>query len=276
MPEPLGSAGALRRIQAMGGFIDDTTAVLCGDAVINLDLQAVAARHRAQGAVATVVTREVAASEVSNFGIVVSDDDGRVRSFQEKPAPAQALSRMASTGIYLVEPAALQHIPADRPYDIGSELFPALVAAGAPFYAQGAEFDWLDIGRVADYWQIVQRVMAGGVAGLTLPGREVRPGVRVGLNASVAWDAVRIDGPVYIGSGARIEAGVDAGACVERSVLFDYAHIGARATAREMIVSGSYCVTRDGAAAPAAANGSHWWGDARALAAPAAAIRRVA
>jgi mannose-1-phosphate guanylyltransferase len=95
---------------------------------------------------------------------------------------------------------------------------------------------------------------------------------------------------VYIGSGARIEAGsvlrgpvwvgngcrVDAGACVERSVLFDYAHIGARATAREMIVSGSYCVTRDGAAAPAAANGSHWWGDARALAAPAAAIRRVA
>ena len=275
VPEPVGSAGALRKINDLGGFIDETTAVLCGDAVVDVDLQAAAARHRAQGALATVITKQVAPQEVGSYGIVVERGDGRVASFQEKPAPRDALSRMASTGIYLVEPGVLAHIPADRPFDIGGELFPALVQQGLPFFNQCLDFEWLDIGRVADYWQIVQRLMRGGVAGIEVPGTQSRPGVHVGLNTSVAWDSLRFDGPVHIGSGSRIEPGcsfvgpvwigngchIEAGAHIERSVVFDYAHVGANATAREVIVSGSYCVSREGQAddAPAA----RWWGDAR-------------
>ena len=279
LPEPVGSAGALRKINDLGGFIDTTTAVLCGDAVVDVDLQAAAARHRAQGALATVITKEVALQDVGNYGVVVSRADGRVVSFQEKPAPQQALSRQASTGIYLVEPGVLDHVPADRPFDIGSELFPALVRQGLPFFNQCLEFEWLDIGRVADYWQIVQRLMQGGVAGIGLPGREVQPGVHVGLNTSVAWDSVRFEGPVHIGSGSRIEPGcsfkgpvwigngchIEAGAHIERSVVFDYAHVGANATARELIVSGAYCVSREGRAHEAPAQ--RWWGDARRRAA---------
>jgi mannose-1-phosphate guanylyltransferase len=275
VPEPVGSAGALRKINDLGGFIDDTTAVLCGDAVIDVDLQAAAARHRAQGALATVITKPVALQDVSSYGIVVQRPDGRVASFQEKPAPQDALSRMASTGIYLVEPGVLAHIPAGRPFDIGSELFPALVREGLPFYNQCLDFEWLDIGRVADYWQIMQRLMRGGVAGIEVPGTEVRPGVHVGLNTSVAWDSVRFSGPVHIGSGSRIEPGcsfegpvwigngchIEAGARIERSVVFDYAHVGANATAREVIVSGAYCVSRDGQADETPA--VRWWDDAR-------------
>ena len=275
VPEPVGSAGALRKINDLGGFIDTTTAVLCGDAVVDVDLQAAAARHREQGALATVITKEVALQDVGNYGVVVSRADGRVVSFQEKPAPQQALSRQASTGIYLIEPGVLDHVPADRPYDIGSELFPALVRQGLPFFNQCLAFEWLDIGRVADYWQIVQRLMHGGVAGIGLPGREVRPGVHVGLSTSVAWDSVRFDGPVHLGSGSRIEPGctfkgpvwigngchIEAGAHIERSVVFDYAHVGANATAREVIVSGAYCVSREGRAHEAPAQ--RWWGDAR-------------
>lgn len=275
VPEPVGSAGALRKINDLGGFIDDTTAVLCGDAVIDVDLQAAAARHRAQGAMATVITKQVAPQDVASYGIVVARADGRVASFQEKPAPQDALSRMASTGIYLVEPGVLAHIPADRPVDIGSELFPTLVRQGLPFYNQCLDFEWLDIGRVADYWRIVQRLMEGGVAGIHVPGAAVRPGVHVGLNTAVAWDSLRCDGPVYIGSGSRVAPGctfkgpvwigngchIEAGAHIERSVVFDYAHVGANATAREVIVSGSYCVSRDGLADEAPA--VRWWGDAR-------------
>jgi mannose-1-phosphate guanylyltransferase len=275
VPEPVGSAGALRRIHDRGGFIDGTTAVLCGDAVVDVDLQAAAARHRAQGALATVITKEVALQDVGSYGVVVSRPDGRVASFQEKPAPDQALSRQASTGIYLVEPGVLPHVPADRPYDIGGELFPALVRQGLPFFNQCLDFEWLDIGRVADYWQIVQRLMSGGVAGIGLPGREQRPGVHVGLNAAVAWDSVRFDGPVHIGSGSRVEPGctfkgpvwigngchIEAGAHIERSVVFDYAHVGANATVREVIVGGAYCVSREGRAPEASA--PRWWGDAR-------------
>jgi len=128
---------------------------------------------------------------------------------------------------------------------------------------------------VSDYWQIVQRLMQGQMPGIGLPGTAVRPGVHVGLNVSVDWSTVRVEGPVYIGSGARIEPGVSlrgpvwigngchvqAGAQIERSVVFDYAQIGANAVAREVIVSGTYCVDRDGCAEGAPA--TPWWGDAR-------------
>jgi mannose-1-phosphate guanylyltransferase len=117
--------------------------------------------------------------------------------------------------------------------------------------------------------------MQGGVAGIELPGIEVRPGVHVGLNTAVAWDSVRFEGPVHIGSGSRIEPGctfegpvwvgngchIESGSHIERSVVFDYAHVGANATAREVIVSGSYCVSREGQAEDAPA--ARWWGDAR-------------
>jgi mannose-1-phosphate guanylyltransferase len=275
VPDPVGSAGALRKIHDLGGFIDDTTAVLCGDAVVNVDLQSAAARHREQGALATVITREVALADVANYGVVVAGADGRVVSFQEKPAPHEAMSRCASTGIYLVEPGVLAHIPVDRAYDIGGELFPALVHRGLPFFTQCMDFDWLDIGRVADYWKVVQRLMLGSVAGITVPGRAVREGVHVGLNTAVDWATLKTEGPVYIGSGTRIEPGctlrgpvwigngchIEAGAHIERSVVFDHAQVGANATARELIVSGRYCVSREGH--PHAARGQRWWGDAR-------------
>lgn len=287
VPEPLGSAGALRKIHDFGGFIDRTTAVLCGDAVVDLDLQAAAARHRADGAIATVVTREVALAEVVNYGVVVSDARGRVTSFQEKPAPAKALSRAASTGIYLIEPEVLAHIPAGRPYDIGGELFPDLVRRGLPFHAQCAEFDWLDIGRVADYWRIVQRLMQGEVPSIAMPGTARRPGVHVGLNTRIDWDTLRLEGPVYVGSGACIEPGctlrgpvwigngchVEAGAHVERSILLDHARVGANATARELIVSGRFCVTRDGH--DDATRAAAWRGDARRRAVTAPAARSL-
>jgi mannose-1-phosphate guanylyltransferase len=254
---------------------------LCGDAIVDLDLQDAARVHHAQQAIATVVTREVEPDAVSNYGIVEADRNGRVVSFQEKPTPELARSREASTGIYLVEPSALEYVPVDRPYDIGSELFPDLVRRGLPFYSQCRAFEWIDIGRVADYWQIIQRLMEKGAPGLRLPGTKVRPGVRTGLNVRVDWASVRTEGPVYIGSGSSIEPGctlrgpvwigdgcrIEAGAHVERSIVFDYAQVGPNANVREMIVSGRFCVTREGQppAADDTAPNEGWWGDARAL-----------
>lgn len=277
---PVGSAGALRKIHDFGGFIDETTAVLCGDAIVDVDLAAAARRHREAGAAATVITREVDASEVSNYGIVVSDDAGRVTSFQEKPSPAKAQSRMASTGIYLIEPEVLSLIPGNRPYDIGGDLFPDLVRQGVPFFNQCHDFEWIDIGRVADYFSIVQRLMWESHAAIPMPGDEIRPGIRTGLNTRVDWDTVRIEGPVYIGSGSSIEPGctlrgpvwigdgcrIEAGAHLERSVIFDYAQVGPNAHVREMILSGSYCVTHDGQPLPEHDSlPGRWWDDARSL-----------
>ena len=275
VPEPLGSAGALRKIQDHGGFIDQTTVVVCGDAIVDVDLQQAWRQHSGQGALATVVTKQVAEHEVGNYGVVVARADGSVVSFQEKPRPGEALSREASTGIYLVEPEVLDLIPRGQVMDIGSELFPALVQRGLPFFRHTQDFQWLDIGRVGDYWRIMQALMSGQVPHVRMPGREVQPGVFVGLNVDVHWESLDVSGPVYIGSGARVAPGVklrgptwigngcrvDEGATLTRSILFDYAHIGANALALERIVSGSYCVSREGLADQAPATG--WRGDAR-------------
>ncbi|MFO1261837.1 MAG: NDP-sugar synthase [Rhodoferax sp.] len=260
LPCPLGSAGGMRRIQDFSGFFDETTLVVCGDALIDLDISAAVAEHRRQGAMATVLAQTVPAQEAPNYGMVVSDPMGRVLAFQEKPRPEDALSNLASTGIYLFEPPVLDLVPRHTRYDIGSQLFPLLVAQGLPFLVQTTPFHWIDIGRVSDYWSVLQRVLRGEVVNMPMPGREIRPGIWAGISVQVAWDQVHLEGPVYIGSGVCIEPGariigptwighgchIRKNAVVARSVLFEYTRIGESMMFQEVVMSPHYCVNRHG------------------------------
>ncbi|MBS1155165.1 MAG: NDP-sugar synthase [Proteobacteria bacterium] len=278
LPKPKGSAGGMKYIQDNSGFFDETTLVLCGDAIIDLDIGAALQEHKAKGAIASVVALDVPREEVKNYGIVVADKQGKILSFQEKPSPKEAKSTLASTGIYIFEPAALDHVPSNEVYDIGSQLFPSLVAKGLPFFAQNRFFNWIDIGRVTDYWSVLQRVLRGEVALMDMPGKEVRPGVWVGLNTHIDWDKVEIEGPVYIGSSVKIEPGTKivgptwighgshlrANSTVVRSVLFEYTRIGEGMIFTEMIVSSRYCVDRTGHTTYVGDDRSTLrWGDAR-------------
>ena len=278
VPQPKGSAGGLKAIQDFSGFFDETTLVICGDAIIDLDLGAALHEHRSKGAIASVVTLEVPKNEVSNYGIVVADKQGKVEFFQEKPSPADARSNLASTGIYLFEPEVLDLVPSGVVFDIGSQLFPLLAEKGLPFYAQSRFFNWIDIGRVTDYWSVLQRVLRGEVAEMSMPGKEIEPGVWVGPNTSISWESSKIVGPVYIGSSVRIEHGCSVigpawighgshlrkGAKVIRSVLFEYTRIGDGMEFQEMIVSPRYCVDRAGETSYVGDDRCKLrWGDAR-------------
>jgi mannose-1-phosphate guanylyltransferase len=279
LPRPMGSAGGMRRIQDFSGFFDDTTLVLCGDALIDLDITAAIAEHKAKGALASVVALDVPLEEVQNYGVVVADADGRIQSFQEKPKPAEAKSTLASTGIYIFEPEILEKVPKGKVYDIGSELFPQLAQDGSPFFVQNRPFHWIDIGRVSDYWTVLQRVLKGEVENMPMPGKEVKPGVWVGLNTCIPWDKVKIEGPVYIGSSVKIEEGasiigpswighgsvIRSGARITRGVLFEYTRVAPDMHFHEMIVSRLYCVNRHGETLYAGDDTSRLrWGDARA------------
>lgn len=255
-PKSLGSAGGMRKIQDFGGFFDTTTIVLCGDALIDLDIGAAVFEHKAKKAMASVITLEVPKSEVSNYGVVETDTEGRILAFQEKPSPDEARSLFASTGIYIFEPEVIDLIPSGKVFDIGSQLFPMLAEMGLPFYAQKRFFNWIDIGHVADYWIVLQRVLNGEVAQMQMPGKEVRPGIRIGINTRIDWDNVKIEGPVYIDSGVCIEAGAEIigptwitrgshicqNAKVIRSILLEYTRISPNMTFEETIVSPNYCV----------------------------------
>jgi mannose-1-phosphate guanylyltransferase len=268
----LGSAGGMRRIQDFYPFFDDTFVVLCGDALIDLDLTAAVKWHKEKGSIATLVMKSVAKEDVSSYGVVVTDEEGRVKAFQEKPTVEQALSTSINTGIYIFEPEIFNYIPSDCEYDIGSELFPKLVETGAPFYGVTMDFQWVDIGKVPDYWQAVRDVLAGKVKNVPIPGTQVKPGIYTGINVAVNWDRVDIQGPVYIGGMTKIEDGVKIvgpatigrnchiceGATIDNSVIFEYSRIGANVSLVDKLVFGRYCVDKTGATIDVQAAALDW------------------
>jgi mannose-1-phosphate guanylyltransferase len=258
--QALGSAGGMRRIQDFYPFFDDTFVVLCGDALIDLDLTAAVKWHREKGSMATIITKSVPRDEVSSYGVVVTDENGKIKAFQEKPTVEEALSTNINTGIYIFEPEVLNYIPSGQEYDIGGDLFPKLVEMGAPFYAIPMDFQWVDIGKVPDYWQAIRSVLMGEVKNVPIPGIEVAPGIFTGINVAVNWDKVDITGPVYIGGMTKIEDGakitgpamigrnchICSGAHIDNSVVFEYSRI-ADIELTDKLVFGRYCVDKNGA-----------------------------
>ncbi|MDF5738595.1 MULTISPECIES: NDP-sugar synthase [unclassified Nostoc] len=270
--EAIGSAGGMRRIQDFSPFFDDTFVVLCGDALIDLDLTAAVKWHKAKGAIATIITKSVPKEEVSSYGVVVTDEDSRVKAFQEKPSTEEALSTNINTGIYIFEPEVFNYIPSGVEYDIGSQLFPKLVEIKAPFYAIPMDFEWVDIGKVPDYWRAIRGVLLGEIKNVQIPGHEVAPGIYTGLNVAINWDKVDITGPVYIGGMTRIEDGakivgpamigpncwICSGATVDNSVIFEWSRLGPGVRLVDKLVFGRYCVDKTGAAIDVQAAALDW------------------
>ncbi|BAZ28227.1 nucleotidyl transferase [Cylindrospermum sp. NIES-4074] len=270
--EAIGSAGGMRRIQDFSPFFDDTFVVLCGDALIDLDLTAAVKWHKSKGSIATIITKSVPLEEVSSYGVVVTDEDNRVKAFQEKPLTEEALSTNINTGIYIFEPEVFNYIPSEVEYDIGSQLFPKLVEINAPFYAIPMDFEWVDIGKVPDYWRAIRGVLLGEIKNVQIPGHEVAPGIYTGLNVAVNWDKVDITGPVYIGGMTRIEDGakivgpamigpncwICSGATVENSVIFEWSRLGPGVRLVDKLVFGRYCVDKTGAAIDVQAAALDW------------------
>jgi mannose-1-phosphate guanylyltransferase len=257
--EGLGSAGGLKKIQDFSGFFDDSFLVLCGDAIIDLDLTRALEIHRRNGAIATILLKEVPRADVGRYGVVRTAPDGRILEFQEKPSPDAAVSTQANTGIYIFEPAVLDYVPSGRAVDIGSELFPLLAERQLPFYGLVLPFSWIDIGTTTDYWQATQMILRGEFQ-IEMPGREITPNVWGGINLDIDLDQTDIQGPVYIGSSTRVEPGagitgpsvigrnciVEAGARITACVIGDYTRISGFADITEKIVSGRFCVDRHG------------------------------
>jgi len=253
---PVGSAGGMKKIQDFSGFFDETFIVLCGDAWIDLDISKALEIHRHKKAIASIIIREVPNDEVFKYGIVALDEDDRILQFQEKPDPKDAISNLANTGIYIFEPEIFDYIPSGVAYDIGGELFPKLAQAHLPFIGINLPFQWLDIGNVQDVWTVTSQILNGEVAGFKMPGREVKPGVHVGINLNVDFDRVNITPPVYIGGSTKIEPGativgpavlgascvVESGAVIKNCIVEDYTRLTSQANLEGKIIFGSKCI----------------------------------
>jgi mannose-1-phosphate guanylyltransferase len=241
----MGSAGAIKPLQA---FFTGTFVVVGCDDLTDANLEALVTFHKERGAIATIGL--IDADEVDQYGVVITDERGRIVEFQEKPPRGTERSKLVNTGIYVFEPEIFDYIPAATFYDFGKGVFPALLAAGANFYGMrlsGAY--WRDIGTPSEYRLATADVLAGrvrlrgaratGVPADVRLGNDVRieGDVRLGSNVTVG-KRVRIAGPTVIGDNVSI--GDEA--VIERSIVWDNATLGDRAVVRDSIVGIDYDV----------------------------------
>ena len=241
----LGTAGA---VKFAVGESKESVLVVSADVLTDFDLGEAVRFHRAKGAEATMVLTRV--EQPLAYGIVITDDEGCVLRFLEKPAWGEVFSDTINTGIYLLEPSVFGAIPAGRPYDFGKELFPALLAAGRPLWGHIAKGYWRDVGDLAEYRTAHLDLLQGRV-GVDIPGeRHSGNGHTVWLDSGARVDySSRLSGSVIVGRGAQVAPGarvansvigpdsvIHAGADIEGSVIWDGVEIGPGAVVKEAVI----------------------------------------
>jgi mannose-1-phosphate guanylyltransferase / phosphomannomutase len=247
---PLGTAGSVR---LASDRLDETFLVISGDALCDVDLTDLIRFHREKDAAVTIGLKSV--ENPLEFGIVVTDEEGRIERFLEKPSWSQVFSDTINTGIYVLEPEALRHVPTDRPYDFSKELFPLLLEMGRPMYGYVFDAYWQDIGNLDQFRQANFDALDEHVQ-LNVPGIRLRGNVWLGEGVEVD-DLDSIEGPVFLGNYCRIAPDATVGAYsvlgssvtllerarTERSVIDASTHIG-RSARVEGAVVGRACDIR--------------------------------
>jgi mannose-1-phosphate guanylyltransferase len=218
--ELLGTAGGVRNVSDfLTGGDDDSFLIISGDALTDIDLEAMRERHDSHGGIATLAVKKVA--DTREYGVVIHGPDGRVEGFQEKPDPAEALSDLGNCGIYMFRREIFDHFP-DRPFvDWAMDVFPALLERDVSFYVHEFDSYWNDIGSLDEYRQgnfdvldgkvrltaAGEKVPAGEDYGDAVPGEvEVTGPALIGRHCDFGGGAW-LHGPLVIGEGARIGAG---------------------------------------------------------------------
>ena len=233
---PLGTAGSVRHASDR---LDGTFVVISGDALCDFDLTDIVRFHKEKESAVTIALKSV--ENPLEFGIVVTDSEGRVERFLEKPSWSQVFSDTINTGVYVLEPEVLNHVPTDRPYDFSKELFPLLLEMGRPVYGHVVEGYWQDIGNLSQYRQANFDALDGHVD-LKIPGVRLRGNVWLGEGVEID-DIDRIEGPAYLGNYCRIGADATVG---PYSVLSSSVTLRERARTVASVIDASTHVGRSG------------------------------
>ncbi len=234
--EPLDTAGAIG-FAARAAGIDETFLVVNGDVLTDLDVSALVAFHESRSARATI--HLVPVDDPSRYGVVPTEDDGRVLGFVEKPPSDQAPTNWINAGTYVLEPDVIDLIPVGRRASIERETFPTLAAAGS-LYAYQSDVYWIDTGTPATYLQAQLDLIAGrrgSPMGGVARDSVIDPSATV--TESVVMSGARL------GAGARVErsvllpgAVVAAGGMVVGSIVGPRARVGEGAIVDQMSVIG--------------------------------------
>ncbi len=256
---PLGTAGAVKNAERF--FDDGPLVVFNGDVLTDINISQIIDFHKKKKARATLTLTRV--EDPTAYGLILTDADSRVTHFIEKPSWEQLSNlsgeRPADTinaGIYVLDPKIFREVPAGVEYSFERQLFPGLLAQGAPIYGYITDRYWIDIGKPGQYMSAHEAILRNEVAVKVFGARGER-GVRIGENARIDKTA-KLLGPAIIGRNAAIGAGTrikdytvlgenvtvgDEGA-LEQSIVWAGTRIGDHVSLNDCII-GFNCVIED-------------------------------
>jgi mannose-1-phosphate guanylyltransferase/phosphomannomutase len=229
----LGTAGCIKFAANNDEYKDlnrEPFMVISGDVLTDIDLAQALVFHKEKKASATLIlTRTV---KPLQYGVVITDDEGRITRFLEKPTWGEVFSDTINTGIYILNPEVLKLIPNDEPFDFSKNLFPAMMKAGMPLYGYIAPGYWKDVGDLTEYRlahiDILENKLSVKIAGTPLKDY---PNVIVGENCEIE-PGVRFQGNVVLGKGVHIGSDAE----ITQSVIGNYVRIGSGASIRKSVV----------------------------------------
>lgn len=224
--QPLGTAGCVKNVAEL---LNETFLTISGDCMTDFNLSQAIAFHRQRGAIATLILTRV--PNPVEFGVVITDKEGRIQRFLEKPSSSEIFSDTVNTGTYILEPEVLQYLPEDVECDFSRDLFPLLLDRGEPLYGYIAEGYWCDVGHLDAYREAQYDALQGKIH-LDIAYHQRSPGLWVGENTTIDPSA-RIQTPALIGHHCRIgpRANIEAGTAIGDNVT-----IGAEADLKRPIL----------------------------------------
>ncbi len=221
--EPLGTAGSVKN--AASAF-KEPFVVISGDAICDFDIEKIMLYHKASGAMVTIVATD--ADDPREYGIIKVGEENRVQGFLEKPSWSQAISSLANTGVYIINPECLELIPKGKKYDFASDLFPFMLERDMPVFCYHTDGYWCDVGN-NDAFLKCQRDAFDGK--FHPPVNQSAGGIYV-RDKLPAGDYI-VNPPVYIGSDVEIADGAVIG---PYAVIDDNCFIGENAKVRRSAI----------------------------------------
>lgn len=241
---PLGTAGGVKNAQT---YLDNEPfLVISGDALTDIDLSGLIHSHRQNKSLATLALKRV--DNPGEYGVVVTDHDGRIKRYIEKPKSKKITTNTVNTGIYVLEPDVLNILEPNVAYDFSYDVFPHFLNQKAPFFGHVVDGYWRDIGTLHSYIQANFDMLRGKVEDVHF-NSYVGGGVWMGEEVDVAADA-KLYGPIYLGHGVKIDQDVtiygpavighrtviDGGARVEQAVIGKNCLIGENVAIHKALV----------------------------------------
>jgi mannose-1-phosphate guanylyltransferase/phosphomannomutase len=241
---PLGTAGSVKLAEHL---LDEPFIVISGDALTDFDLTSIINFHNERKALATLTLTRV--PNPLEYGVVIIEEDGKVRQFQEKPSWGEVFSDTVNTGIYVLDPEIFKFFDKNVPFDFSQQLFPMLLENGYPIYGYVAAGYWSDVGSIPDYMRSNADMLEGKIK-IEMPGTNIGGGIWVEDDVEIAPDA-QLYGPIFLGQGVKVKSGaivrgpsvirdftiIDTRAAVDRSIIWRNTYVGERAELRGCIVT---------------------------------------